>query len=206
MPCGINQRTFTEAMLRIFSFIFAILCLSTQSAWAGTQNYYFNQEQSFLKGSISYSLIGTYQASFKDFEGVLSLDEKNIENSSVDMKIKTASIHSKYPRLDRIVRSERLLDSEKYPYITFKSKSVKRTKNGYYVEGTVNLHDITKDLSFMFYMDEPTVEGKEKFLKARGRWTIDRKDFDIIWNHWLDHGGIIVGDDINVAWEIKAIR
>lgn len=175
-------------------------------AWARTQNYYFNQEHSFLKGSISYSLIGTYRATFKDFEGVISFDEKNIENSRVEMKIKTASIHSKYPKLDRIVRSKRLLDAEKYPDITFKSTSIKRLKTGYYVEGTVNLHEITKDLSFVFQFEGPLGEGKEESVKARGRWVINRKDFDIIWSSWLDHGGIVVGDEITVVWEITAFR
>lgn len=193
-------------MVRTFLISSVIFFLSAQGVLARTQNYYFTQEHSFLKGEIKYSLIGTYQAAFNDFEGVLSFDEKDIENSSVDMKIKTASIRSKYPALDRIVRSKQLLDAEKYPYMTFKSKSIKRLKSGYYVEGTVSLHDITKDLSFIFYLDGPIVEDKEKLLKARGRWTINRKDFDIIWNRWLDHGGIIVGDNIDVAWEIKAFH
>ncbi|MGE0268277.1 MAG: YceI family protein [Candidatus Omnitrophota bacterium] len=193
-----------NSRIRKFLILSTIFVSFAQNAWAKTQNYYFTQEHSFLKGEIKYSLIGTYQAAFNDFEGVLILDEQNIENSSVDMKIKTSSIRSKYPALDRIVRSRRLLDAEKYPYMTFKSKSIKRLKSGYFVEGTVNLHDITKDLSFIFYLDGPTVEDKEKLLKARGRWTINRKDFDIIWNRWLDHGGIIVGDNIDVAWEIKA--
>lgn len=183
------------------------LCLATVSdAQARRSNYYFDGDNSRLKGSIKYTLIGTYRAGFEEFEGTLRYDSKDIEKSSVDLRISTASIKSKYPRLDRIVRSSRLLDAANYPYITFKSTSIRETDQGYYIEGRVKLNDITKDFGFYFDLAGPFREGGEEFLEARGRWVINRKDFEIIWNRWLDHGGIIVGNHITVDWEIQAFR
>lgn len=169
-------------------------------------NYYFDQDHSHLKGAIKYTIIGNYRAQFQEFEGTLRFDEKNVENSSVELKVKTGSIHSKYPRLDRIVRSARLLNSAKYPYITFKSTSIKRTSEGYRINGVVTLNKITKDLSFLFHFDGPTRKGKERYIDAYGRWVLNRKDFEIIWSQWLDHGGVIVGNNITVDWEVKAYR
>ena len=51
------------------------------------------------------------------------------------------------------------------------------------------------------YIDHKT---KQKILDLNGSWTINRKDFNIIWNKLLDHGGIIVGDHFTVDWGIKA--
>ncbi|MBP9853737.1 MAG: YceI family protein [Candidatus Omnitrophica bacterium] len=201
-----KDQTLPMTMKQKIFIVFLSIILSAHSAWAKTEKYSFNQEHSSLKGSITYSLIGTYQPEFQEFEGALNFDEENIKNSSVSMKIKTASIHSKYPVLDRIVRSTRLLNAQEYPYITFNSKSIRREKSSYVVSGTVKLRDVTKDFTFVFNFENPAMEGKKKVLKAKGQWTINRKDFDIIWNEWLDHGGIIVGDDINVVWEIKAFK
>ncbi len=176
------------------------------AADARRSNYYFNGDNSRLKGSIKYTLIGTYRAGFEEFEGTVRYDRRNIENSAVDLRISTASIKSKYPTLDRIVRSSRLLDSARYPYISFESTSIKETRQGYYVEGRVTLTDITKDFGFYFDLYGPFREGGEEYLEARGRWVINRKDFEIIWNRWLDHGGVIVGNHITVDWEIRAYR
>lgn len=185
---------------------FMVFLMLVPNVEAKRSNYYFNENGSYLKGSIKYTLIGSYKASFEEFEGVLKFDDRDMTKSSVNLKVKTASISSKYPTLDRIVRSSQLLDAGRYPYINFESHSIRRVREGYMVNGTVNLNDIDKDLSFVFDFEGPFIENGEEFVLAKGRWILNRKDFEIIWSRWLDHGGIIVGDEIIVDWEIQAFR
>lgn len=184
--------------------LLAILVSVPLTAHAAVREFRFDQESSHLEGSIKYALIGTYEARFREFGGVLRLDDRDIENSSVALKVSVDSIRSRYPRLDRIVRSERLLDTATYPYIDFKSRSIRRLADGYQVDGRVKLHSITKDLSFRFFFEGPYRAGDDMYVRASGQWQINRKDFDILWNRWLDHGGIVVGDYITVDWEILA--
>ena len=46
---------------------------------------------------------------------------------------------------------------------------------------------------------------KRKLLDLKGTWIINRKDFNIIWNKYLDQGGIVVGDILTVDWGIKVV-
>lgn len=182
------------------------LLLTGRTAAASVREFHFDEEGSRLEGSIKYALIGTYEARFREFDGVLRLDDSNIENSSVELKVDVGSIRSRYPRLDRIVCSQRLLDAAHYPHIKFKSRSIQRTPDGFRVDGRVELHRITKDLSFRFFFEGPYRAGDDMYVRARGQWVINRKDFEIIWNEWLDHGGVVVGDHITVDWEILAFE
>jgi polyisoprenoid-binding protein YceI len=36
--------------------------------------------------------------------------------------------------------------------------------------------------------------------------TINRKDFNILWNRTLDQGGTLLGDDVSITVSIEAIR
>lgn len=190
-------------MKRLRTICLVLLVTAPLTAEAAVREFRFDQESSHLEGSIKYALIGTYEARFREFGGVLKLDDRDIENSSVELKVSVDSIRSRYPRLDRIVRSDRLLDTATYPTIDFKSRAIRRLADGYQVDGRVRLHNISKDLSFRFF-EGPYRAGDDMYVRARGQWLVNRKDFDIIWSRWLDHGGIVVGDYITVDWEILA--
>ena len=191
-------------MKRLRTICLVLLVTAPLTAEAAVREFRFDQESSHLEGSIKYALIGTYEARFREFGGVLKLDDRDIENSSVELKVSVDSIRSRYPRLDRIVRSDRLLDTATYPTIDFKSRAIRRLADGYQVDGRVRLHNISKELSFRFFFEGPYRAGDDMYVRARGQWLVNRKDFDIIWSRWLDHGGIVVGDYITVDWEILA--
>lgn len=192
--------------LRIVLLFTLLIGIVAGPAAAASKEYRFDQEASHLEGAIKYAVVGTYEARFGEFEGTLHFDERRIENSTVELRVHTDSIRSRYPRLDRIVRSPRLLDAAAYPYITFKSRSIRKVPEGYQIDGRVQLHSITKDFTFNFVFEGPYRAGDETYIRANGQWIINRKDFDIIWNRWLDHGGVVVGDNITVDWEILAFN
>jgi len=165
----------------------------------GQQKYQIDSKDSFIECSIRYTLIGKYEAAFDYFLGTLLFDANDITKSAVRMEVNTASIHSKHPRLDRIVRSPRLLDVQKYPAMIFKSQTIQRYKKGYWVTGLLTVHGVTQTVTFPF-----TLSQKGDVLEAQGEWVIQRKDFNVIWHKYLDQGGIIVGNYVKIGWKIRA--
>ena len=159
-----------------------------------------------IKGAIKYTVVGRYRSVFDEFEGVFIFDPKRPQISSVTFKINTASIHSSFPRLDKIVRSKQLLDVEQFPETVFKSTEMKRgEKDGeYLVKGRLTLHGVTKEISFPFKVEGPYSEFNIARVKASGKWVINRKDFDIYWHPFFDKAGILVGNHMTVDWEIAA--
>ena len=179
------------------------LLLLSWSAPAAAAEYTIVPEQSEIHASIRYTLIGWYAAHFEKYDARLNFDPDNLAASSVKMVFYTGSIASHWPRLDKIVRSPRLLNAPKYPQITFQSRSIEKQEDGSYtVEGMLSLHGIAHAYRFSFDLKQLDRDN----LYAEGRWKINRKDFNIIWSQLLDHGGIIVSDIITIDWSILAQR
>jgi polyisoprenoid-binding protein YceI len=164
----------------------------------------FGPRETEIDGSIPYSVIGFYKARFNVFKGRITLDEKLQRIQSVYLEIEAGSIQSNFSWCDRIARSRRLLSTAKYPKIIFKSDKITQDDSGYKVEGVLEMHGIKRRMTFPFsgkiIHDR---ENKWKQLDLKGRWIINRKDFNIIWSKLLDRGGIVVGDHLTVDWGIK---
>ena len=77
----------------------------------------FGPKETQIKGSIKYSVIGRYNAQFASFKGRITLDQGSNLIQSVYLEIAAASIESDCKWCDRIVRSDQLLATDKYPKI-----------------------------------------------------------------------------------------
>jgi polyisoprenoid-binding protein YceI len=164
----------------------------------------FGPGETKIVGAIPYSLIGNYRARFSDFKGRITLDDNSRSIRSVNLEIEAGSIKSNHPWLDRLARSRKLLNTARYPKIIFNSDKIIHDDNGYQVHGVLEMHGIKKRLAFpfkaVFITDQNT---RREVLDLKGTWSINRKDFDIIWNKYLDRGGIVVGDFLTVDWGIR---
>ena len=170
----------------------------------GSGSVVFGPEETKINGSIKYSVIGKYIAHFNKFKGRIGINEKTNIVESVYLEIDTATIESDCRWCDRIVRSPQLLAAEKYPKIIFTSQKIIKDKADWKVMGFLEMHGVKSEVVFPFQVKILTnASSQEKILNVSGHWEINRKDFNIIWNKLLDHGGVLVGDYINVDWGIK---
>jgi polyisoprenoid-binding protein YceI len=77
--------------------------------------------------TISHLGYSTVTGSFHDIKGQVSLDEQRPSDSSVDVTIQTASIDTDVPARDKDLQSAGFFNVDKFPTMTFKSTSVKKT-------------------------------------------------------------------------------
>ncbi len=191
------MNTFRNAYRIFILLIISVLIGSMPAHASGIVT--FDPQQTKINGSIKYSVIGRYNAQFNDFKGRIEVDENTHKVQSVYLEIKTATIESDCKWCDQIVRSDQLLAAAKYPNIIFKSSAIIQDATGYTVKGVLDLHGVKQEISFPFQ-----AEIKGTVLDIKGKWLINRKDFKIIWNKFLDQGGVLVGNYITVDWGIKA--
>lgn len=161
---------------------------------------------STINFSVRYVAIGNYKAVFENFSGTIRFDSENIEGSTLRIEIDIDSIKSEHPRLDKLARSKRLMHAKRYPKAIFMSESIEKTTEGYKAIGVLNFHGVSKEVSFPFTVEGPYMDYGKVSLIARGQLIINRKEFNIIWNSVLDHGGIIVSNQIVLDWEMLAVR
>lgn len=153
-------------------------------------------------------LVTNVRGRFNDFEGTVNLDPANLAQSSVDFKVKAESIDTASADRDKHLRSADFFDVEKYPEITFKSKSIKAAgKDRYDVTGTFTMHGVSKEITlpvtFLGTAKDPWGGTRAGFETAT---TLDRKEYGIVWNKALDSGGTILSDDVKVAINLETVK
>ena len=147
-------------------------------------------------------LVTNVRGRFNDFEGTINLDPQSLEKSSVDFKIKATSVDTGVADRDKHLRNADFFDVEKYPEITFKSKSVKAAgKDKYNVTGDFTMHGVTKQITLpVTYLGT----AKDPWGGTRGGFeietTLDRKEYGI------SSGGPIVGDEVKVAINLEVVQ
>ena len=84
---------------------------------------------------------------FNEFDGKFSYDEKQPENSSIEVTIKTSSVDSNHAERDKHLRSDDFLNVAKYPEAKFVSTGYTQGKDGAGVlKGNLTLNGVTKPL------------------------------------------------------------
>ena len=149
-------------------------------------------------------LVSRVPGRFTTFSGTFNINSENMTESTAELTIETASISTNVTDRDNHLRSEDFFHAEKYPQITFKSSKIRKTgKDKYDVDGILTMRGvsqpITIDVEFLGFgsMGKTTKAGFEATAK------VNRKDFDILWNRALDHGGTILGDDVTISINLE---
>lgn len=151
-------------------------------------------------------LVSQVRGRFNDFTGTIQMDPKNLPASSVEFQIKAASIDTNQADRDKHLRSADFFDVEKFPEITFKSKSIKPAgKDTYNVTGTLTMHGVSKEVTLpVTYLGQANMRGVRAGFATST--TLDRKDYGIVWNRALDNGGGILGDDVKVEINLETVK
>ena len=141
---------------------------------------------------------------FRDFTADVNLDRADPAKSSVDFTIQATSIDTGNPNRDNHLRSPDFFDVAKFPTITFKSTAVaKKSANDFAVTGDLTMHGVTKrvTLPVTFLGFAKTAKGEKAGFEIET--TVNRKDYEVVWNRNLDEGGLLLGDDVKVTINLE---
>lgn len=142
-------------------------------------------------------------------EGVLYLNEKNLERSRVEVSIDATKIDTRDAKRDEHLRSADFLDVAKHPRVTFKSTKVKKAaRGGLEVTGDLTIRDTTRTAVLLVDALPPEVKDPWGNTKrgATARTKINRKDFGLTWNVALEAGGVVVGDTVEIEIEVEVLK
>ena len=158
---------------------------------------------------VRHMMITNVKGHFTGVTGVLTLNEQDITKSHVEASIDAASINTREADRDTHLKSADFLDVEKFPKLTFASTRVTSTGEGeLQVEGDLTIHGVTRKV--VFTVEGPTPPGKDPWGNTRIGLTattkINRKDFGLTWNAALETGGILVGDEVTITFDVEAIK
>jgi len=174
------------------------------SAALAAETYKFDQARSTI-GFTVHQYIGTTHGKFTRFSGKIDIDRERPENSSVTATIDVASIDTRIKKRDDHLRSAEFFNVEKYPEITFKSRSAKRTgpQEGD-ITGDLTMHGVTKPI--VLHVKLLTSPDDQK----QTRWAVtteplNRREFNLMFSQGAESvSGISKTVAVNI--EIEADR
>ena len=177
----------------------------------GTTTWTIDASHSAAEFSAKHMMITTVKGRIADVRGTLTLDEKDLNRSAVEVELGAASIDTRNDQRDGHLRSADFLDVELFPTITFRSRRVEGAAlsegRTFRLVGDLSIRGVTREIVL-----DATYEGRGRDPWGGERVSfsadtrIDRRDFGLTWNAALEAGGVLVSNEIKLHLEVQAVR
>jgi polyisoprenoid-binding protein YceI len=174
---------------------------------AAAATWNIDPTHSNVEFAIRHLMISTVKGRFADVKGAVVLDDADVTRSTVNVTIGVASIDTRVGQRDDHLRSGDFFDAERFPTITFNSRTVKQDGEDLKVTGDLTIRDVTREVTL-----DVTSEGRGSDpwggLRAGFSATtkISREDFGLTWNQVLETGGVAVGKEVKIAIEAELVK
>ncbi|HVT72481.1 MAG TPA: YceI family protein [Lacunisphaera sp.] len=113
---------------------------------AATETYTIDPVHSSIGFTVRH-FVSKVPGVFTKVSGAITVDRDNLEKSSVEATIDAASFDTQNEKRNAHVKSDAFLDVAKFPLITFKSKSWKKTgEDSFAVTGDLTIHGVTREV------------------------------------------------------------
>jgi polyisoprenoid-binding protein YceI len=158
--------------------------------------------------SIRHLVISKIHGRFTKWGGTLEFDEQKPASSKVNIQIDVDSIDTNDPKRDGHLKTADFFDAEHHPQITFASTKVEpKGANEYRVTGDLAMRGITHPVTLEV---EHGGQVKDMWGNNRGgfsiKGTIDRRDFGMTFAGTTESGHAVLGDKIDIAIDVEAIK
>lgn len=160
-----------------------------------------------IRFDTKYLLLTPVSGWFMQFEGSVVTTEGNFNGSRAQLTIYTNSVYTGNEERDAHLRSPDFFDAAKYPVITWKSNTV--TVQGDLIEATGILtikgieQEMTLQARHVGSSPDPMGNTKAGFTLDA---TLDRKDFNITWNQFIDKHGLLLSDEVVLHCDVQLLK
>jgi polyisoprenoid-binding protein YceI len=175
---------------------------------ATTLTYSVDTNHSGIRFWIRHLMISKVHGTISGITGTVTGTKDAPELASIDVTIQLSTFSTNNEGRDGHVKSADFLDVEKFPTITFKSKSVTEIgPNNYEVLGDLTLHGVTKEETLTAEVsDEIKSPMGSLAVGVTASGVINRSDFGIHFNQTLETGGVALGNEIHYEIDLELTR
>jgi len=186
----------------------AIALLASLSALAQTSTWNIDPAHSTAQFTVRHLAISNVSGNFTKVTGSVVLNEKDITQSQVSASIDVSSVDTRVEARNKDLKSPNFFDVEKYPTIEFKSKRIVSGGGKLQLIGDLTIHGTTREVTLD--VDGPTPELADPWGNLRRgisvTTTINRKDFNLVYNNLLKTGEAVVGDDVKIQIDAEMVK
>jgi len=157
--------------------------------------------------TVRHMVFSRVRGTFEKFSATLEVDDTTNLPTAVAATIDAASIATNVADRDAHLKSPDFLDVAKYPAIEFLSTSISGSPDALTVEGTLTIHGVSRQVRLLAALDG---RGKDPWGHDRIAYSatvkINRKDFGLTYNQALETGGVLVGEEVEIALSVQAVN
>ena len=176
--------------------------MATATKWA------IDPMHSEVQFKVKHLVISTVTGFFKSFSGELDAVNDDFEDSEISFALDIDSIDTNQSQRDEHLKSDLFFDAAKYPQITFKSTSFKKTDDDEFeLVGDLTIKGITKSVKLAAEYGGSTNDfyGNTKAgFEVSGK--INRKEFGLTWDGVTEAGSVVVGEDIKLLINLQLAK
>jgi polyisoprenoid-binding protein YceI len=170
----------------------------------GTWNV--DPSHSSVEFQVKHMGLATVKGFFNEFEGKLEVAEDGTISASGT--VDAASLSTRSEQRDEHLRSADFFDVEKYPKLSFESKSIEQLdEETYRITGDLTIHGTTREVVFEGVtqgVDQDPWGNTRVGLEVVGQ--IERSDFGLSWNQALESGGVLVGKKVKILLDLSTVK
>ncbi len=171
------------------------------------QRWNIDTSHSSIQFTVRHMVFAKVRGAFTKWQGTIDFDEANPSASKASARIEAASIDTHEAQRDNHLRSPDFLDAEKHPELTYATTRVEAAGGKLRVTGDLTLHGVTRPVTLEV---EHLGGGKDPWGNQRvafhAHGKLNRKDFGLGWNQVLEAGGFLVGEEVEIAIDVEAVK
>lgn len=188
--------------------LIAIFLVAALSMGFAQSEWMFDKAHSKIGFSVTHLVIAEVDGFFKSFDGTIMTRGDDFENTEIEFTADVNSIFTDNEKRDGHLKSDDFFNAEKYPTMTFKSKSFKKVGDKKYkLVGDLTIRNVTKTIE-MDVKHNGTV--KDPWGNTKAGFTIkgelNRFDFGLKWNAAIETGGLVVGETVELDIKIELAK
>jgi len=171
--------------------------------------YQIDAVHSNVQFSVRHLMVSNVRGTFSGVTGTVSYDPDKPTETKIDATVDVNSVNTNDEKRDAHLKSPEFFDVAQYPSMTFKSKRVESAgPESQKVTGDLTLHGVTKEVTLS--VEEISGESKDPWgnvkIGATVKGKLKRSDFGLVWNAPLETGGVVVGDDVKLEFDLQFLK
>jgi polyisoprenoid-binding protein YceI len=171
--------------------------------------YQIDPAHSNVQFSVRHLMLSNVRGTFSGVTGTVIYDPAKPEATSVEAKVDVHTVNTNDEKRDGHLKSPDFFDAAAYPTMTFASKRVEKTGTGEFkVTGDLTIHGVTREVALT--AEEVTEESNDPWGKVRIgasiKGKIKRADFGVTWNSALEAGGVVIGDEVKLEFDLQLVK
>jgi polyisoprenoid-binding protein YceI len=192
---------------KVSRFVLVVLAFTVATGARAAEKYDVDTVHSHIGFTVKHMAVASVRGDFREYTAELMVDEEDVQNSSLVLKIDAASVDTNNQRRDDHLRSADFFEVETYPEIVFQSKKIVGQGDGFEVTGDLTIKDVTREITFDLEINGPIKDpwGNHR-VGSEGELVIDRQDYGVKFSNIMDNGGLVVANDVKIEFALEASR